>query len=163
MNDDVLKTLVIHSTTEVFEKMIALQVSPEAASEESLFNGEVHLCATIGFAGEWHGFMSLQCGENLAYQMTSKLLVTDIANLKKADVWDAMGEVVNMIGGRFKAIFAENYNDGHEAFKMSLPTVIMGSNYHLVVVGGDRIPEMIMEAGGMKFSVKLALKKVEAK
>jgi CheY-specific phosphatase CheX len=162
MNDDVLKTLVIHSTTEVFEKMITLQVSSEAAQEEALFNGEVHVCATIGFAGEWHGFLSLQCGEDLAYQVTSQLLVTKMGDLEKADVWDAMGEVVNMIGGRFKAIFAESYNDGREAFKMSLPTVIMGNNYHLVVVGGDRIPETILEADGKRFSVKLALKKVEA-
>jgi CheY-specific phosphatase CheX len=162
MNEDILKTLVIHSTTEVFEKMITLHVSPEAAQDETLFNGEVHVCATIGFAGEWHGFLSLQCGEELAYQVTSKLLVTDMGDLEKADVWDAMGEVVNMIGGRFKAIFAESYNDGHEAFKMSLPTVIMGSNYSLIVVGGDRIPETIMQADGKKFSIKLALKKVEA-
>ncbi len=162
MNDDILKTLVVHSTTEVFEKMITLHVRQEAAQEEALFNGEMHVCATIGFAGEWHGFLSLQCGEDLAYQVTSKLLVTDMADLEKADVWDAMGEVVNMIGGRFKAIFAESYNDGHEAFKMSLPTVIMGSNYSLVVVGSDRIPETILQADGKKFLIKLALKKVEA-
>ena len=88
-------------------------------------------------------------------------------NLKAGDwagfgeEWDAMGEVVNMVGGKFKAIFAEKFNDGMEAFKMSIPSVIMGDNYEIHIVGSDSFQETVIGVNGECFSVKVALKKVE--
>ena len=162
MNDPKLRELIFRSANEVFEKMISLSVSEEAPSQEPLFNGAIHLCATIGFAGDWNGFISFMCGEKLAYQITSKMLFMGVDDLQKADVWDAMGEIINMIGGRFKAIFADTFNSGIEAFKMSIPSVIMGKNYQLFVVGDDHYPESVMSTENEKFSIKLVLKKVDS-
>lgn len=156
------KRLVIKAAEEVFEKMISLSVSGDNGTDASkLFQSQLHLCATIGFAGDWNGFISLQCGEKLAYLITSKMLFMDPADLEKADVWDALGEVVNMVGGKFKAIFAIEFNDGVEAFKMSVPSVIMGKNYQLYVLGNNSIPETVLACEGEKFSLKLVLKKTE--
>jgi chemotaxis protein CheX len=162
MDDKLLKDLVIHSAKEVFDKMVSMQVRPERPDDVSLFDGHIHLCATIGFAGQWNGSISLQCGEDLAYQLTSKMLCMDTSSVGKEDVWDALGEIVNMVGGKFKAIFAENFNDGVEAFKMSVPSVIMGKNYRLFVVGSDSIPLTVSQlADGKGFSMKLVLRKTE--
>jgi len=159
MIDELLGQLVIRSAEEVFETMMSLQITAEELSGEPLFNGEIHLCATIGFAGEWNGFISLQCSEGLAYRVTSKMLSADSTDIKKNEVWDAMGEVVNMVGGKFKAFFAEAFNSGIEAFKMSIPSVTMGKNYQLFVVGNDTMPETVLKTDGELFSVKLVLKK----
>ncbi len=162
MKDEDLKKLVIRATEEVFEKMISLPVSEENGTDAStLFQSQLHLCATIGFAGDWNGFISLQCGEKLGYLIPSKMLFMDPKDLEKADVWDALGEVVNMVGGKFKAIFADEFKNGVEAFKMSVPSVIMGKNYQLYVLGNDRITETVLSSEGEKFSVKLVLKKSE--
>lgn len=163
MKDELLRQLVIRSAEEVFETMMSLQITAEEISGEPLFNGKFHLCATIGFAGKWNGFISLQCSEDLACRVTSKMLSSDTTDVEKNEVRDAMGEVVNMVGGKFKAFFAEAFNSGIEAFKMSIPSVTMGKNYQLFVVGSETMPETVLKTDGESFSVKVVLKKSDAK
>jgi len=146
---------------EVFNKMMSLKIAPEATNGKPLFNGQIHLCATVGFAGEWNGCVSIQCGEGLAYYLTSKLLCAEIGTLERKDIWDAMGEIVNMVGGHFKANFAETFNSGIEAFKMSIPSVIMGKNYQMFALGNGSMPETILKTDGEKFSINLVLTKKE--
>ena len=152
-----LKQLVVHSCEEVFEKMIMSHIEPVEDQTFTIQN-EKHITATIGFAGTWDGFISVQCGESLAYSLAAQMLYTDVNNLDESEMRDALGEIVNMIGGKFKASFAEKFNQGIEAFKMSVPSVITGKNYDVYAVGSDSILEILLLTQEKQFFIELALK-----
>ncbi len=159
MIDKDLKQLVVHSTEEVFEKMIMSSVSLKE-NESFVIKDERHITASIGFAGEWDGFISVQCGSSLAYILASQMLYTDADSLDESEMRDALGEIVNMVGGKFKASFAETYNQGIEAFKMSVPSVITGKNYEVYAVGSDSILEIVFHTHEKQFLAELALKQI---
>ncbi len=157
MIDNELKELVTHATEEVFEKMIMSHIELLQDQKFSIQN-EKHITATIGFAGAWDGFISVQCGNSLAFALAAQMLYTDVNNLDESEMRDALGEIVNMIGGKFKALFAEKFNQGVEAFKMSVPSVITGQNYDVFAVGSDSIQEIVFLTQEKQFLIELALK-----
>lgn len=158
MNAQTYKMLIVHSAHEVFDKMMSVPVE-EQEQGECLTEGERHLTGTIGFAGQWDGFVSMQCGEQLAKYLTAKMLYADMDTLEEEEVRDALGEIVNMVGGKFKSTFAENYNNGMEAFKMSVPSIVQGKNYEVFAIGSDEVQQIHFKTDGMYFCIDLALKK----
>lgn len=153
------KELVVHATEEVFEKMIMSSISLKENEEFKIYD-EGHITASIGFAGQWDGFISIQCGESLAYLLAAQMLYADVSSLDGSEMRDALGEIVNMIGGKFKACFSETFNQGVEAFKMSVPSVITGKNYDVYAVGSDSMLEILFQAHEKQFFVELALKQI---
>jgi|SRR5689334_2706068 len=107
------------ATVEVFEALLGVQVEPIA--ERCQIS---ELTAMVGFAGGMRGVMSLSCGKETAVAMTMKMLQADYSS-SESQVWDAVGEICNVLAGRFKngpPRMAENC-------MLSVPTVITGSNY----------------------------------
>jgi CheY-specific phosphatase CheX len=156
-----IQPLLIRATEDVFTTMIALKIFVEDGQTECVqFDGVPHYTATIGFAGRWDGSVSVQCSERLAKELTAKLLMVPAEKIERIEVRDALGETVNMIGGRFKAIFAELFNNGVEAFKMSIPSVIMGLHFDVYAVGIDSMFSICFETLGERMQVELALKKI---
>ncbi len=80
--------------------------------------------AIVGLAGQLCGVLSLRCDAKSANLMASKMLGVDP---KQADehMWDALGEVCNMIAGNFKNKLT-GMGDG---CMLSVPTVITGADY----------------------------------
>jgi chemotaxis protein CheX len=105
---------------EVFEIMLGcrLEAQNEAAPVSSDFT------AMVGMAGQLCGLLTLRCSAHSAALMASKMLGTDV---KEADqqMWDAIGEIANMIAGNFK----NKLTGMGERCMLSVPTVITGSDY----------------------------------
>jgi CheY-specific phosphatase CheX len=161
MNPKVIQPLLIRATSDVFKTMVALDIAVDDSQDAGVqFDGTPHYTATIGFAGRWDGSVSIQCSEQLAKELTAKLLMVPAAQIERIEVRDALGETVNMIGGRFKAIFAEMFTEGVEAFRMSIPSVIMGLHFDVFAVGIDSMFSISFETLGERMQVELALKKI---
>ncbi len=105
---------------EVFEIMLGCKLEPlqEGDPPPSEFS------AIVGLAGQLCGVLSLRCDAQSATLMASKMLGVDP---KQADehMWDALGEVCNMIAGNFKNKLT-GMGDG---CMLSVPTVITGADY----------------------------------
>ena len=105
---------------EVFEIMLGCKLEP--------LNGEEppppEFTAIVGLAGQLCGVLSLRCNARSATLMASKMLGVDP---QQADehMWDALGEVANMIAGNFKNKLT-GMGDG---CMLSVPTVITGADY----------------------------------
>lgn len=125
-----IRDILAEAARDVFEKMTQLAIRFEDVSGRR-FDDMEHLSSSVSFAGEWTGSVSLNCLGNSACFVTSKLLGTAMESTSDPDVKDAMGEMANMIGGRFKALFAEKCNGGREAFRMSVPTVVTGREFQV--------------------------------
>ena len=161
MNPKDIQPLLIRATSDVFITMIALRLSVDDQMQGGVqFDGIPHFTATIGFAGRWDGSVSIQCSERLAMELTAKMLMVPTTQLERIEIRDALGEIVNMIGGRFKAIFAEMFTNGIEAFRMSIPSVIMGLHFDVFAVGIDSMFSICFETLGERMQVELALKKI---
>jgi len=108
------------ASREVFEIMLGckLEVQTDQASLPCEFT------AMVGLAGQLCGLLTLRCGSQSAALMASKMLGVEI---KQADeqMWDAIGEVANMIAGNFKNKLAGM----GDSCMLSVPTVITGSDY----------------------------------
>jgi len=110
------------ATREVFELMLACQLTVPASADES----PLDVTAMVGLAGQLCGVLSVRCSGKAAAFMTSKMLGVPLDKVG-SEVADALGEVCNMVAGNFK-----NKIPGlAEGCMLSPPTVITGSDYTL--------------------------------
>ena len=110
---------------EVFDTLLGVRLEP-AAEDYAM----PQFTAMVGLAGDLRGVMGVSCSKATAVEMTSRMLQTDCTT--EAQIWDALGEVCNVLAGRFKngpPRIADNC-------VLSVPTVIAGSNYSQHSAGG---------------------------
>jgi chemotaxis protein CheX len=108
---------------EVFGLMLdcTLQVPQETPEEHGL-----DITAMVGLAGEVCGILTARCSRKSAARMASRMLHTD-ADESGGQVWDAVGEICNMIAGNFK----NKISGLGEGCLLSVPTIIKGQDYSL--------------------------------
>ena len=128
---EVWRDALDRAAIEVFEALLGIRL--ESVTQNCpLFE----FTATVGLAGELRGVISLSCNRETAVAATQTMLQADhIAS--EAQVWDALGEICNVLAGRFKngpPRIAENC-------MLSVPTVIAGSNYKRHPLAGARALE----------------------
>lgn len=95
-----------------------------AFSSESAQPGHGGVTAAIHFAGTWKGAVLLQCNLQQALVFTNRLVPVLQPTTFDADVRDALGELVNMIGGNLKSVL-------HPGVALSMPSVVEGADYAL--------------------------------
>lgn len=108
---------------EVFELMLntKVQASQTADNDDGMDN-----TAMLGLAGQLCGVMKVRCRARAAALMASRMLGID-PERAGPEMFDALGEVCNMIGGNFKNKIS-GLGDG---CMLSVPTVITGADYNL--------------------------------
>jgi chemotaxis protein CheX len=124
---------------EVFELMLAcpLEVPQEPPNEEGL-----DITAMVGLAGQLCGVLTLRCGTKSAAHMASRMLGID-PDKAGPEMWDAVGEVCNMVAGNFKNKIT-GLGDG---CVLSVPTVITGGDYNLRALVNEEIRTVLLFEG----------------
>ncbi|HZQ67125.1 MAG TPA: chemotaxis protein CheX [Terriglobales bacterium] len=106
-------------------KVWALIVDDSSAMRK-ITEGEPIQWVCVGLAGQVCGVLSMRCTISSATLMASKMLGVDPADVGE-QVWDAVGEVSNMIAGIFKNKIT-GLGDG---CMLSVPTAITGADFSL--------------------------------
>jgi len=121
------QSLLELSAQEVFELMLGshLVVAPEPLSE-----GGLDMTAMVGLAGMLCGVLTVRCSSGSGTRMASKMLGVD-SEKAVPEVWDALGEICNMVAGNFKNKIS-GMGDG---CMLSVPTVITGGDYNCRSLG----------------------------
>lgn len=116
---DELQKRMLDSARNVFSVMadIALEECHEAPGAHQ----ENWVTALISFEGTYSGMVALHCPEPLARRTTVGLL-SAAGEVEMQDVHDAMGEVVNILGGDMKLYL----DRGGKQVQLSTPSVFMG-------------------------------------
>jgi chemotaxis protein CheX len=124
---------------EVFELMLAcrLEVLTEQPGEDML-----DVTAMVGLAGQLCGVLIIRCKSKSAARMASRMLGID-ADKAGPEMWDAVGEVANMVAGNFKNKIS-GLGDG---CMLSVPTVITGANYNLHSMVNAEIHTALLSEG----------------
>jgi chemotaxis protein CheX len=124
---------------EVFERMLGGRLT---CASDSFADEVLDVTSMVGLAGQICGVMTVRCQANSAAVMASKMLGAD-AGAAGPEMWDAVGEVCNMIAGNFKNKIS-GMGDG---CMLSVPTVITGGNYNLRAVTDSRIETYLLFEG----------------
>jgi len=137
------------SVQEVFALMLGerLDAAPEPAPSNSL-----DVTSMVGLAGSLCGLLTLRCSSKSAALMATKMLGADGAGAR-AQMEDAVGEVCNMVAGNFKNKIS-GIGDG---CKLSVPTVITGSNYCLCTLANNYTMEINLLFHGNPLVISLQL------
>lgn len=110
------------SLREVFKLML----SSELKVPDAVQDGPMGMTSMVGLAGQLCGVLSIQCSQQAARLMASKMLSIQPEQVG-TELCDAFGEVCNMVAGNFKNKIA-GLGDG---CILSVPTVITGNDYSL--------------------------------
>lgn len=121
---------------EVFDLMLGC---PLTLPVRPLDDDKLDVTSMVGLAGQLCGIMSIRCRSNSAALMASKMLGID-AESAGPELWDALGEICNMIAGNFKNKIS-GLGDG---CMLSVPTVITGADYSL---------HSLADAGGLRIAM----------
>jgi chemotaxis protein CheX len=134
--------LLCTSAQEVFEMMIGipLQRCPDTLPYQA---GE--FTAVIGLAGVLNGVFAIRCDAQTACGIACGMLGVDEKEAR-AEVWDALGEVCNMVSGSFKG----KTGKAGEMSVISVPTVIRGHDYRVrPLINGSFVECRLQTAEGM--------------
>ncbi len=124
--------LLREGTREVFEMMVGIPVhsSPVVSSFQA---GE--FTAVIGLAGPISGVFSIRCDQKTAFGIAGGMLGVDLEEAR-GEVWDALGELCNMVVGNFKA----KTGMVGESAALTVPTVIHGHDYKVrPMINGSKV------------------------
>lgn len=110
----------------IWETLFTLPLDP-APDAGPLGEPAVTGCVTID--GAWQGAVMLSCERQLADRLAGQLFRSGTPSVE--EVRDAMGELTNMLAGNVKALLPG-------PSRISLPSVAVGGDYDLSVVGTVR-------------------------
>jgi chemotaxis protein CheX len=114
--------LLEEAAREVFELMLSSSLTKSAKVNQEVPG----VTAMVGLAGRLCGLLSIRCSRKTAALMASKMLAMEMSEADD-EVFDAFGEVGNMVAGNFKNK-VPGLGDG---CMLSVPTVVTGTDYSL--------------------------------
>lgn len=139
---------------DVFRTMLDLEVHPTEMTGSAAWPPAYEvLTAAIYFAGGWKGALLIECSAAQAVVFTERLMGVDAPPGVNDDVYDALGELANMIGGNLKAILP--VGEGGAKPDLSMPSVVKGVDYSVRVCGGNLSSHLALTSDIGEFWVTL--------
>ncbi|HEY1101413.1 MAG TPA: chemotaxis protein CheX [Myxococcota bacterium] len=81
---------------------------------------ETWLSGCVMIDGDWNGAIILTCPRAFARDAAARMFATAVAEVSDHDTRDALGELVNIVGGNYKAILPASGG----THRLSLPVVV---------------------------------------
>jgi chemotaxis protein CheX len=97
--------------------------------------------ACVQITGDWEGTVLLQCSLGYAGVLAGRMFEMGPDEVSPEEVRDAMGELVNMVGGNFKGLLSC-------PAQISLPTVVEGGTYSIRIKGASLANSLQFDDGG---------------
>jgi CheY-specific phosphatase CheX len=123
---------------QVFATMVDMELNPCDRHLETSESDSV--VSILHYSEPSKGAMLVECSPALAFTFTARLMSIKRPSSVDADVIDAMGELVNMIGGNLKALMPEETC-------ISAPQVLQSGERDLLLAASRRLTRMCFTAG----------------
>ena len=127
MLTDISVEMLAEIVKSVFASMMDIEVS---SSDVAWHPGGDRLTSFVQLTGEWSGAILFECSREQACNFAGRILAMDPPETVDDDVRDVLGELANMIGGNMKCGMTAGV-------RLSMPTVLDGSDYDLRVCGSQ--------------------------
>lgn len=144
---DFSKDTILQIAGDVWSLVLELDIEPDdALTVPAVKTGFVTGCVTI--SGAWEGTVVLDCGADLAKQAAAIMFEMEAEEIEAEEIRDAVGELVNMLGGNIKSLLPE-------PCKLSLPVVVQGQDYSTNIPGSQVIGQATFRCQGQPLQVML--------
>ncbi len=118
-----INSVLLSGAKEVFETMIFMNLE-ECTDPEQQMEGDV-LMGSITFKGDISGCLAIYCNFACAKVIGANMLGMDPnEEIGRDDVYDAIGEVTNMVMGSVKSQIQDSMGD----LQVSIPMIISGQD-----------------------------------
>jgi len=171
ISESLIRGQILRAVPDVFKTMLGLpavlterdkdQAEPWPPLSPVPNDPKPHIVGTVGFLGDASGLIYIYLEEAFAAQCTASLLGMTAAELKEAGpetVNDAVGELTNMIVGVFK----NGLCDSGFSCKLTIPSILRGSNFCVASTGTSRRFTYSFEVTGRRVVADILMKTDES-
>jgi chemotaxis protein CheX len=113
--------------------------------------GEARFIGTVHITGPWSGSVVVECPEQFGRIVAAAMFGSEPDDVTDDELVDVIGELANMIGGNVKALL-----EGDSS--LSLPTVVRGSDFRVIVPGTHLARSLSFECEGHVFAFRVLAK-----
>ena len=152
--DAALNQAVIKGSESVFESMLGWDVKGKEPVEMPINASSSETSVVISIVGNVSGAITFKCTKAFAKAIASTMVGAEVED-GSDDMKDAVGELLNMVVGTAKATYSSD-----DAFKISLPTTIIGGDYtvHIKANSSDTTSLIDFACDKGAFSIEVYLK-----
>ena len=150
----IVKETDLHTITEnIWSSLfgLSIEILPEVPVDD---HTELCVTACVLISGGWEGAVIVRCDSQLARRSGALMFDSTPETIGSDDINDAMGELVNMVGGNFKNLIPEMCS-------LSLPAVVEGRDYTVKVPGSQPVKRVAFLSEGSVLTVTV-LERVQA-
>lgn len=151
--DQDMHRCIIKATCDVFRTMMNMKAVPGEVSVERAQVRSAEVIGSIGVAGFLSGSISLFLPRKLVDRSVAAMLMMEPEEVGKDDVIDAVGELVNMVGGNIKTELFQQA----PLFDISVPSVYVGQDLQRRTVSDDLCFLVPFTIDGERFSVEFLM------
>jgi chemotaxis protein CheX len=121
-------TLAPEDVVQVVDDIVGAFLGARATTDHGGVGAPLNVVACVHVTGSFYGSVICSVTERFAALCAERMLDVDISEVDDTSVVDAIGEIVNMIGGSLKALLPE-------PSVLSLPVVTLHDGQKLMVPG----------------------------
>lgn len=119
-----LVSQLIHDVQEIYSNMLGIDLMHLPLEVDPMSQFQDCVSAMVGLGGTYSGLVSVHVPTKLAKTFTGAMLGMEVDEIDQ-DVFDALGEIANMVAGSFK----QHISKGGSDVRISTPSVISGKDY----------------------------------
>jgi CheY-specific phosphatase CheX len=138
---------VVASTQHIWTSVAGLNPHP-LCQPATLSRKERLVTCVVQITGAWRGVVIQQCSQELARRVTSTMFGKAPADVITTEIHDVISELTNMLSGSLKARLPR-------PSQLSLPTVVEGQDYQLVIPNTPMLCQVAFECQGQGLMVTL--------
>ncbi len=124
ISSDALIKHLIDDTRSVYSTMLGFDLMHLPLEVDPMEHFKDCVSAMVGLAGTYNGLISIHQPCSLAIKVTEAMLDMEVTEVDQ-DVFDALGEIANMVAGNVK----QHLSKGGLDVRLSTPSVATGSDY----------------------------------
>jgi chemotaxis protein CheX len=143
----------IEAATEVFRTASGMEIVRKDLFLKKNYRMFGDVSGVMGLNGEASGTVVISMSAQLACKLVGRMLGEEPESTVSATVRDGVGEVINMIAGRAKAVLAGSQYHFH----ISLPAVIAGTGHEIAHKSGAPCIVVVFGVEDDEFAIQVSL------
>lgn len=143
----------VKATIECFQTMVDIDLTLKDASTRLPPIEQKELCAILGLSGDAIGLACVALSKEVALKTVSNFMGENLTEINE-DVFDAIGEIINIIGGAAKSEYSDM------KLSISLPSIMHGEKFYLSLPKGAPVVTLLFDSPDLgEISLVVSLKK----
>jgi flagellar motor switch protein FliN len=139
---------------ELFELMLSMKLTVCDSAADAEYQGD-RIVASVNFAGDVLGVVSVIAEKNFARIITGKMIDKPLEEVQKEEeIKDVIGEISNIVGGNLKG----GFSDSGLVCEISLPSITAGNDFKIEVLNMARYERFSFQFYEHKIFIEVCVK-----